>query len=80
MSTGIGQFVDNLVFAVVVSHAFFGWSWVQVLTCSITGALAELLCEIVLSPVGFRVASGWEREGVGEKYVQAHAAELEARL
>ena len=80
VSTGIGQFVDNLVFAVVVSHAFFGWSWVQVLTCSITGALAELLCEIVLSPVGFRVASGWEREGVGEKYVQAHAAELEARL
>ena len=80
VSTGIGQFVDNLVFAVVVSHAFFGWSWVQVLTCSITGALAELLCEIALSPVGFRVASGWEREGVGEKYVQAHAADLEARL
>ena len=80
VSTGIGQFVDNLVFAVVVSHAFFGWSWVQVLTCSITGALAELLCEIALSPVGFRVASGWEREGVGEKYVQAHAADLEARM
>lgn len=79
VSTGIGQFVDNLVFALIVSYSFFGWTPVQVITCSITGALAELACEILLSPVGFRVASGWEREGVGEDYVQKHAAELEAR-
>ena len=79
VSTGIGQLVDNLVFAIIVSYNFFGWTPVQVITCSITGALAELLCEILLSPVGFRVAAGWEREGVGEAYVQKHAAELEAR-
>ena len=79
VSTGVGQFVDNLVFALIVSYNFFGWTPVQVITCSITGALAELACEILLSPVGFRVATGWEREGVGEDYVQKHAAELEAR-
>ncbi len=79
VSTGVGQFVDNLVFALIVSYNFFGWTPVQVITCSITGALAELACEILLSPVGFRVASGWEREGVGEAYVQKHAAELKAR-
>ena len=79
VSTGVGQFVDNLIFAIIVSYNFFGWTPVQVITCSITGALAELACEILLSPVGFRVASGWEREGVGEAYVQKHAAELEAR-
>ncbi len=79
VSTGVGQFVDNLVFALIVSYNFFGWTPVQVITCSVTGALAELACEILLSPVGFRVASGWEREGVGEAYVQKHAAELEAR-
>ncbi len=78
-STIIGQFVDNLVFAIIVSHTFFGWSWLQVLTCSITGAIAETLCEILLSPVGFRVAKGWEREGVGEAYVRQHAAELSAK-
>ena len=33
-STGIAQFIDNLVFATVVSHVFFGWTWVQVITCS----------------------------------------------
>ena len=30
----------------------FGWTWVQVLMCSLTGAVAELLCEVFLSPVG----------------------------
>ena len=79
VSTGVGQLVDNLVFAIVVSHVFFGWTWLQVITCSITGALAELACEVLLSPVGFKVAAGWEREGVGDKYVQTHAAEREAR-
>lgn len=79
VSTGVGQLVDNLVFAIVVSHVFFGWSWLQVLTCSVTGALAELACEVLLSPVGFRVASAWEREGVGEEYVRTHASEREAR-
>ena len=79
VSTGVGQIVDNLVFAIVVSHVFFGWTWLQVITCSLTGAAAELLCEVVLSPIGFRVASGWARDGVGEEYVREHAEELNAR-
>ncbi len=76
VSTGIAQFVDNLVFAIIVSHTFFGWTWLQVLTCSLTGAAAELLCEVFLSPVGYRVVRGWERENVGELYLQYRAAEV----
>lgn len=76
VSTGIAQFVDNLVFAVIVSHTFFGWTWLQVLTCSLTGAVAELLCEVFLSPVGYRVVRGWERENVGELYLRRRAAEV----
>ena len=76
VSTGIAQFVDNLVFAVIVSHTFFGWTWLQVLTCSLTGAAAELLCEVFLSPVGYRVVRGWERENVGALYLQRRAAEV----
>ena len=76
VSTGIAQFVDNLVFAVIVSHTFFGWTWLQVLTCSLTGAVAELLCEMFLSPVGYRVVRGWERENVGELYLRRRAAEV----
>ena len=76
VSTGIAQFVDNLVFAIIVSHTFFGWTWLQVLTCSLTGAVAELLCEVFLSPVGYRVVRGWERENVGALYLQRRAAEV----
>ena len=72
VSTLAGQFVDNLTFAILVSHVFFGWSWAQVIGCSLTGALVELLCEVFLSPVGFRVVSGWEREHVGEEYLRLH--------
>ena len=73
VSTGVGQFIDNLVFAIVVSHTFFGWTWVQVLMCSLTGAVAELLCEVFLSPVGYKVVRGWERENVGSEYLERHA-------
>lgn len=75
VSTLVGQVVDNLSFAIIVSHTFFGWTWVQVVSCSITGALVELLCEVVLSPVGFRAVRRWEREGVGAAYLAAHPTE-----
>lgn len=75
VSTMVGQFVDNFVFATIVSHTFFGWTWAQVVMCSLTGALVELACEVFLSPVGFRVVRSWERDGVGENYLRLHAAE-----
>ncbi len=70
ISTGISQFIDNLVFATIVSHYFFGWTWIQVLLCSVTAASFELLCEIVFSPLGYRISQQWERENVGEIYLR----------
>lgn len=70
VSTGIAQFIDNLVFALIVSHTFFGWSWVQVFFCSLTGAALELLCEVVFSPIGYKVSKQWEAENVGAQYLQ----------
>ena len=69
-STALAQFVDNLIFATVVSHVFFGWTWTQVLVCSLTGALMELLCEVVFSPLGYRMARQWEEEKVGQDYIE----------
>ena len=69
VSTALAQFVDNLIFATVVSHVFFGWTWTQVLVCSLTGALMELLCEVVFSPLGYRMARQWEEEKVGQDYI-----------
>ena len=69
VSTALAQFVDNLIFATVVSHIFFGWTWTQVLVCSLTGALMELLCEVVFRPLGYRMARQWEEEKVGQDYI-----------
>lgn len=76
ISTGVAQFTDNLIFALLVSHVFFGWSMLQVLVCSLTGAAAELLCEVALSPMGYRVVRGWEREGVGSEWLARHSGEV----
>ena len=56
VSTGISQFVDNFVFAVVVSVPLFGWSMVQVLVCSASAAVFELLMEVLFSGLGFKLS------------------------
>ncbi len=56
VSTFIGQFIDNLVFALLVSRIFFGWTALQCLTCALTGAVCELFFEVVFSPIGYRIA------------------------
>jgi uncharacterized PurR-regulated membrane protein YhhQ (DUF165 family) len=58
VSTFIGQFTDNLVFALLVSRVFFGWAMIQCITCAFTGAIMELLFEIFFSPVGYRISRG----------------------
>lgn len=70
VSTMFAQFVDNMVFSLMVSHIFFGWSLIQCITCSLTGCLVELMCEIIFSPIGYRVCRQWERDRVGAGYVE----------
>jgi len=67
VSTFVGQFTDNLVFALLVSRIFFGWTALQCLTCAITGAVAELLFEIVFSPLGYRISQRIKARQAGPK-------------
>lgn len=69
VSTALGQFVDNMIFALLVSHNFFGWTMTQCVMCSIVGAVFELLAEVIFSPWGYRVSKKWEEEGVGQDYI-----------
>ena len=69
VSTFIAQFVDNMVFALIVSHNFFGWTMTQCVVCALTGAVLELVCEIIFSPIGYRVARKWQKNEVGKKYI-----------
>lgn len=70
LSTALGQFVDNLIFALLVSHFFFGWSFVQCFTCALTGMIVELICEMVFSPLGYAVCKDWRKNNVGMPYFE----------
>lgn len=79
VSTAIGQFVDNLVFAFVVSHLFFGWSALQCVTCALTGMVAELLFEVIFSFFGYKTCKRWQSKGVGAEYFAfARASAIES--
>ena len=70
VSTAVGQFVDNLTFALLVSHFFFGWTVVQCLTCAATGMVVELLCEGIFFYPGFVITKRWKERSVGAEYFQ----------
>ena len=77
VSTFIGQFMDNLIFAVIVFMFFapifwdgFSWTFIQCVMCSLTGALAELVMEIVFSPIGYKITKKWQAESVGKEYFE----------
>lgn len=38
--------------------------------CSLTGAAAELIMEIVFSPIGYRITKKWKQESVGKEYFE----------
>ena len=75
VSTFVGQFLDNLIFSVIVFMGFapifwdgFSWTVLQCATCALTGAVAELIMEIVFSPIGYRITKKWRAENVGKAY------------
>lgn len=69
VSTTVGQFIDNLVFALIVSVNFFGWTSQQAIMCAVTGAVVECLFEVVFSPFGYKIVQGWDRRNVGKEYL-----------
>lgn len=76
ISTFIGQFWDNFIFSLIVFVFFapifwngFHWSVLQCTTCALTGAVAELIMEIIFSPIGYRIVTKWEANSVGKEYL-----------
>lgn len=70
VSTAFGQFVDNLTFALIVSHTFFGWTILQCVTCALTGMVAELLFELIFLYPGYTITRRWKKNAVGEEYLK----------
>ena len=77
VSTFIGQFFDNFVFSIIVfvicAPIFwdgFCWTVLQCTMCALTGAVAELIMEIVFSPIGYRITKKWQAEAIGQEYLE----------
>ena len=77
ISTFIGQFFDNLIFAILTFMIFapifwdgFHWTFIQCVTCSLIGASLELVLEIVFSPFGYWVCKKWKEQEIGRQYFE----------
>ena len=76
LSTFVGQFMDNLIFSVIVFVFFapiywdgFHWTVLQCVMCALTGAVAELVMEVLFSPLGYRIVASWRKHQVGQEYL-----------
>ena len=76
LSTFIGQFLDNFIFSIIVFTVFapifwdgFCWTPLQCAACALTGAIAELIMEIVFSPIGYKIVKRWREKDVGREYL-----------
>lgn len=77
-STMLGQFIDNLVFALVFTYpasliGLWGMTAMSPLALfmfAFTGAVAELICQIIFSPIGYKVAEKWRKDNIGQEYLQ----------
>ena len=76
VSTFVGQFLDNLIFSVLVFMLFapifwdgFSWTFVQCAMCALTGALLELIMEIIFSPIGYKIVNKWKAQDIGRQYL-----------
>lgn len=80
LSTFVGQAVDNFIFMagvyVIFAPKFWGMDPLPILTCvgtAVVGGFFELLCEVITAPIGYKIVKNWERDEVGQEYIDAHA-------
>ena len=84
ISTFVGQFLDNLMFSLIVFVGFapifwngFHWTVIQCVTCALTGAVAELIMEIIFSPIGYKIVTKWRAHNVGQEYLNLTNKEVQ---
>ena len=63
-ATSLGQFVDNMIFSLIVSLNFFGWNILQCVMCSITGMLVEFILSAIFVPIGHRIYKSDKKKDV----------------
>ena len=61
VSTLIGQFVDNMMFSLLVGHFFFGWTLIQCIGCALFTMTVEFIIQIVFTPIAYRFINKTQR-------------------
>lgn len=64
-ATSLGQFVDNLIFALIVSLNFFGWNILQCVMCSVTGMVVEFILSAIFVPIGHKIYKNDQKRAEG---------------
>ena len=79
ISTFVGQALDNFIFIagvyVIFAPIFWGMDPLPITTCigtAVVGGFFELLCEVVTAPIGYKIVKNWERDGVGQRYLDKY--------
>lgn len=78
VSTFIGQFVDNFIFFGGVYCIFapmiwgFSYPFTTAIGTAILGGIIELLVEVIFSPLGLVIVRRWDRDNIGQEYIEAH--------
>lgn len=72
VSTTVAQFVDNLLFGVLFTMIAFQLDFLPVLMCAFTGMVVELLCQVIFTPLGYKVSERWRKQNVGVEYIEHH--------
>ena len=65
---GAGGCFSVVALHVVIKSGLFDVSEVCA-TCALTGAVAELIMEIIFSPIGYRITTKWKEKSVGKEYL-----------
>ena len=84
VSTFVGQAVDNFLFLFIVYVIFAPIYWgmslpvYQCIGTAILGGLLELVGELVFAPWAYKIVRRWEKDRIGQAYIDAHSADLAA--
>ena len=76
-STVVGQFLDNFLFSLFFSiwqpwfsGSTFGDKLVSAVILAFVGMIIELVGQAIFSPIGYKIATNWKKNKVGEDYVR----------
>lgn len=68
-SSLVGQFLDNFLFGLLFTWMAGYVTFESLWLFAGVGAIVEVVCQIILSPIGYAMCNEWKKHNVGQEYV-----------